>query len=150
IAASNWYRLTRKLTAFSLTPDEWQTYKQISRASWNETLDSYEQFYRHAEIRSQKMVDNLLSHNVRNAVLMTGGFHTPQIKAMLKERGVSYILISPKMTAIDQDNGTSYLSVFTQEKSPIETLFKGEKLFVEPSDIQAGTGNGPNMAIELS
>src|SRR5207244_3646932 len=37
-----------------------------------------------------------------------------------------------KITKVDTKNGSAYLSAFTQEKTPLEKLFEGEKLFLAP------------------
>ncbi|OVE75418.1 hypothetical protein BVX98_07645, partial [bacterium F11] len=42
----------------------------------------------------------------------------------------SVVTFSPKITEIDSSEGSSYLSVFNQEKTPLEKLFEGEKLFL--------------------
>jgi hypothetical protein len=139
-----WLRLAKKLTAFSLTPAEWELYKHKRDASWAGRLAPFEWFYVHAEIRSRKIFDNVLRAGARNTVLITGGFHSPHIKHLLKKRGVSYTLVSPKMTTIEKDGGTGYLSVFTQEKAPIETVFTNEKLFINPSMLALGTAEGPS------
>ncbi|MDD5670016.1 MAG: hypothetical protein PHN49_00065, partial [Candidatus Omnitrophica bacterium] len=60
---------------------------------------SYLEFYQAARRRDTVLTGNLvalMNENKREvAVLVTGGFHTDGIKQMLKEQGLSYILISP-------------------------------------------------------
>lgn len=142
-----WVRMAKKLVVFELTPSEWERYKRYPSV---EALKDFEDFYHHAEIRSEKMVDNLLSYNVKSTALVAGGFHTPHIKALLEKRGLSYTLVSPKMTAVEQNGEVSYLSVFTQEKSPLETIFAGRKLFVTPTATHAGTPRGPDGSMLLT
>ncbi|MCB4757196.1 MAG: hypothetical protein LHV69_09265, partial [Elusimicrobia bacterium] len=67
-----------------------------------------------------------------NTVLVTGGFHTPEVAALLRAQKTSYVIVSPKITKLDDASGTSYLSVFAREKTPLDRLFAGEKLFVTP------------------
>ena len=105
-------------------------------------------FYEQAEIRSALMAETLISKSqtlnskqIPNSnltrVIVCGGFHTPQIAALLKEKKISYVVVSPKVTKIDDAGGSAYLSVFAREKTPLDKLFEGEKLFVSPSLVQA-------------
>ena len=125
----------------------------------------FERFYEEAEIRDKAMATNLLKamdkHGAKVAVLVTGGFHSKGIQNQLsifnsqfsvKEESnnkfhkwklknenwkFSYIEYVPKITKVDTESGSKYLSVFTQEKSPLEKLFDGEKLFLaqEPLSV---------------
>lgn len=159
--------LIEKLIDFQLTPTEWTVYTKGNRDlnSIQESLlklidvepvqqirfirlAPYEAFYHEAEIRSEKMVDKLVNHPIDgNRVLVTGGFHTPEIAQLLKEQERSYIVVTPKITKIENEEGTSYLSVFAREKTPLERLFVGEKLFVSPTSVQV---NHPRVGIPLA
>ncbi|OVE77159.1 hypothetical protein BVX98_03385, partial [bacterium F11] len=111
----------------------------------------FESFYLHAEARDKAIVENLrkamVKHNAKRVVLVTGGFHTKGIlkhlqytnhglrttdSALSGESAVrspwSVVDFVPKVTVVN--NGSEYLSVFTQEKSPLDRLFTGEKLFL--------------------
>ncbi len=130
--------LAGKLIEFSLMPAEWEKYRMLSAASNQPSTDNlkpFEQFYEEANARSRLMVENLFS-NVKTgsaAVLLAGGFHTPLIEKFLRERNVSYVVLSPKMSKIDNGSGSAYLSVFAREKTPLEELFAGEKLSLKLS-----------------
>src|SRR5262249_5308641 len=112
-------------------------------------LMPFEQFYEKAEERSQRMVDNLLSTSrsaIRNPqsampslVLVAGGFHTPQIAQFLRDRKIPYVVVTPKITHADEKSGSAYLSVFAQEKTPLDRLFAGEKLFLSPTFTAVGS-----------
>ncbi len=154
--------LVGKLLDFALTPEEWNEYKSVipakagiqvsntalkkadgvdSRLRGNDDLKSFERFYCEADIRSEKMVANLLaqSPNSKQALaLVVGGFHTPGLTHILKEQGISYAVIQPKITKIDAASGTEYLSIFTREKTPLDKLFEGEKLFLAPNGVAVG------------
>ncbi|MCG3203427.1 MAG: hypothetical protein KCHDKBKB_00085 [Elusimicrobia bacterium] len=182
--------LQSKLLEFSLTPKEWEKYNRIGRGVNSVPLQPFEDFYRYADLRSDKMVQNLLariqiapsetlavkseilnSNEVSNPkllnqqrkglgfgatdlgfpkpqVLITGGFHTPRITALLRQKKISYAVISPKITHLRQDSGgqAEYLSVFAREKTPLDKLFQGEKLFLSPSKIQT---TDPSTAVTL-
>jgi 4-alpha-glucanotransferase len=99
-------------------------------------LSSFESFYNEAHARDIALTKNLLSamelHKTKAAVLVTGGFHSPGITDRLRRAGATVISFTPKIEKIDTAQGSAYLSVFTQEKTPLEKLFQGEKLFVSP------------------
>jgi membrane protease YdiL (CAAX protease family) len=69
------------------------------------------------------------------AVLVVGGFHTPHITDLLKKQNIPYIVVSPKITKIDNDAGSSYLTVFEREKTPLDKLLAQEKLFINPETV---------------
>ena len=102
-------------------------------------LSSFEDFYRAAEARDRAMTANLFKalfsagkkeSGPRIAVLVTGGFHSQGMLPLLRDRGATVVQFTPKVTQVNTAAGSAYLSIFTQEKSPLETLFQGDKLFV--------------------
>ncbi len=129
--ASQQIALTEKLLNFSLTPKEWETYKGLSTGHGVRGMESFERFYEEAEIRSEKMAKHLES--TTPSVLISGGFHTPEISALLKDKKISYVVVSPKITKTDDTAGNAYLTVFAREKNTLEKLFSGEKIFINPS-----------------
>jgi hypothetical protein len=150
MAESEQLLLAQKLTDFALTPGEWARY----RSGRIPGLDDFEHFYEQADARSEAMVANLLSHRgaAGSAVLIAGGFHTPEIAHILRKKQISYVVVSPKITKVDTANGSSYLSVFAREKTPLDRLFQGERLFLCPPDLQITTPRGgiPLLAAFIS
>ncbi|MCB4755954.1 MAG: S8 family serine peptidase [Elusimicrobia bacterium] len=137
LALSRRLYLVGKLLDFALTTSEWEEYKVFHhpRESGNDgSLSSFESFYHEAEIRDAAMTENLLrgmkKAKAHVAVLVTGGFHSSGIDRKMTDAGVATITFAPKITKVESDNGTGYLSVFTQERTPLEKLFQGEKLFL--------------------
>ena len=115
--------LASRLVDFALTPPEWEEW---GKAKGEFDLDSFEAFYREAQAR-----DKAIAENVGNAladagvaVLVTGGFHAEGVARLLEQQGVSVISFVPKLTKVDLAQGSSYLSVFSQEKTPLEKLFQ--------------------------
>ncbi|MFN0116661.1 MAG: hypothetical protein ACKVQC_00010, partial [Elusimicrobiota bacterium] len=127
-------------------------------------FSSFENFYNQAEIRDEKMAGNFLKiiessndknqltnkcpkskssigtcnldfENYQNAVLVTGGFHSAGINERLLNAGYNVVQFTPKLTKVDTENGSAYLSVFAQEKTPLEKLFEGDKLFLAKNPI---------------
>src|SRR4029077_8493231 len=98
-------------------------------------------FFENGDLRSRAMASALLqaleNRKAKVAVLVTGGSHAPEMEKILaspsqnsKWAMPAVVTLAPKITKIQGRNGTEYLSVFTQEKTPLEKLFNGEKLFI--------------------
>jgi len=98
-----------------------------SRLRGNDELKPFEDFYRFAQARELSMHRNLLAamkeHQAKSVVLVTGGFHSAGLDKLLKKDGVSAVNFVPRLTKLDTAVGPSYLSVFTQEKTPLDQLF---------------------------
>jgi len=130
--------LAAKLTRFSLTPVEWQSYLRLKAEGfyYSGSLASFERFYRAAEHRNDLMAENLAremdKRGAKEAVLVTGGFHAEGMRRILVAQGFSVIEFVPKIEKADPRDGSAYLGAFAQEKTPLEQLFQGEKLFVSP------------------
>ena len=139
VLESQHLELIGKLLDFALTSEEWQEYVKLKDTRFLSrfpALPAFEDFYREAELRDRAMTRNLLKAMEKNkskvAVLVTGGFHSQGMDQKLKEHGIGTISFVPKITHVDSDKGSAYLSVFTQEKTPLDKLFQGEKLFLCP------------------
>ncbi|HOW29038.1 MAG TPA: inositol monophosphatase family protein, partial [Elusimicrobiota bacterium] len=134
VGQSKQFVLTQKLVDFTLSSDEWNEYEKNPMRSPDLPLQSFEEFFRQAEARDTAMTDNLIAlmgpKEVSTAVLVTGGFHTSGMEKKLKDAGYVTIQYVPKIARVDAEHGADYLSVFTQEKTPLEKLFKGDVLFV--------------------
>ncbi|MBI4396013.1 MAG: hypothetical protein HY548_02885, partial [Elusimicrobia bacterium] len=134
VSESRSLSLTQKLVNFSLSPEEWNELK--SRRDADPGLSSFAAFYEEAQARDETMAANLLraleGNKASAAVLVTGGFHARSLEERLQRAGVAVISFTPKVTKVDAENGSAYLGVFTQEKTPLEKLFEGEKLFLSP------------------
>lgn len=138
VSESRFLLLAGKLAGFALTPEEWEDYRglrgegSLLGADW--PLAPFESFYEEARARDEAMTGKLLSamreHGAATAVLVTGGFHGPGMAALLRRRGVTLVTFVPRLNRVDTESGSDYLSVFTQEKSPLETLFQGPQLFL--------------------
>jgi len=167
VTATRRLALKKKLLEFSLTPVEWTEYalggpESSSRggpqgrrgdlideiatapsAPRNDNLQPFEDFYREAHVRSERIADNLAKAARRTdaskvGVLIIGGFHAPEVGKRLAEMGASYAVVSPKLAKVEAGTGTAYLSVFSREKTPLQKLFEGEKLFVYPAHLDIG------------
>ncbi|MFN0117568.1 MAG: hypothetical protein ACKVQC_04645 [Elusimicrobiota bacterium] len=104
----------------------------------------FEKFYELAEARNEKMVNNLLkavpskdkktvvvnqkpetrSQELGTVILVAGGFHSQGISEILSKENVNLVIVTPKLTQSGTDQDNSYLSIFTQEKTPLEKIFE--------------------------
>src|SRR5262249_20802141 len=96
--------LTEKLVKFELTREEWEEYLTLTLSyktgegthslssrlgeGRGEDLSPFENFYREAEIRDQRMAENLSramdQTHAKVAVLITGGFHADGISSSFR------------------------------------------------------------------
>ena len=80
-------------------------------------------FYEVAMKRDKALIDNTLNQMDQDGkdrcVLIAGGFHTKGIKNLLEEQGVSYVVVTPKIT---KDVETPYIKVLTNQRTTIEDI----------------------------
>ena len=89
-------------------------------------LKTLEDFYQTVKKRDTAMLNNSLSEiekrDVKVAALISGGFHTKGITKQLRDKGYSYIVISPySSTDIDEEN---YHFLLSGKRKPITELLK--------------------------
>ncbi len=100
-------RLLHKLARLELTREEWGEIKINEAGLWSNHLA----FYRLAEKRDQIFTQNLL--NLMNqkkqpvSLFVAGGFHTQGLIHLFKQKGISFLLISPRIESVP--NQTCYL-----------------------------------------
>ncbi|MBK8869595.1 MAG: hypothetical protein IPN19_00740 [Elusimicrobia bacterium] len=138
--------LAGRLLTFELTPEDWAEYGVLNAGTaLGLDMSSFEAFYREAHARDESLSANLLKamedRHSKTAVLVTGGYHTNGVSERLVKSGVTVVTFTPRIEKIDSENGSAYLSVFTQEKTPLEKLFGGEKLFLGGDAFSKATQN---------
>ena len=89
-------------------------------------LQELEEFYKIVKQRDVAMFSNAASEidkrNIKVAALISGGFHTKGIIKLLKEKGYSYIVVSPySKTDIDEEN---YRYLLSGKRKPIGEFLK--------------------------
>ncbi|MCG3204982.1 MAG: hypothetical protein KCHDKBKB_01699 [Elusimicrobia bacterium] len=163
--------LTRKLLDFALTREEWDEYKKTKIENGK---SKFEVFYEEAEIRDEKMARNILqslsviySSPRRTggrspkatrrgelggvSLLVAGGFHSAGLTQRLVHAGHTVIDFVPKVTKVDREAGPAYLTPFAQEKTPLDKLFEGQKLFLaEPGFSDAVHNRGLVLCVAAS
>jgi hypothetical protein len=87
-------------------------------------LPDIEQFYHVAQERDSALVENTINSMRKNkaeiAVLVAGGFHTDGITRLLKDKMVSYIVVTPNITRLSANN--LYRSVMLGEKDELSVF----------------------------
>ncbi|MFN0117823.1 MAG: hypothetical protein ACKVQC_05955, partial [Elusimicrobiota bacterium] len=143
-----WYFLLAKLSDFSLTQFEWADYKVVStqmKLRFHPAgIEPFENFYFEAENRDKSMSKNIIEALVKekkslsqnkSVVLVTGGFHSFGIERELRKVGLTVERWQPQFSTADK--GSKYLSFFEQEKTPVEKLFQGQKLFLSGNPVKS-------------
>jgi len=101
-----------KLLLLRLQPGEYYDYLKTRHLNpsgppiYQSTLKAAEEYYEMAEARSVAMANNLLKRMGNTpgyTALITGGFHTQEIAAQLKKRGIGYMVVTPDVKVLDQD-----------------------------------------------
>jgi len=84
----------------------------------DDNMEAFEQFYRLGLAREESFIKNLDKKldesGEKMVVLITGGFHTPGVTRMLKDRGYSYAVVAPVIT--QQTDSSLYFSVLRGER----------------------------------
>jgi hypothetical protein len=88
-------------------------------------LPSLEKFYQLAEERDNILVSNTIDkmkqERANIAVLVSGGFHTDGITKLLKEKELSYVVVTPKVNKLDDNN--PYTRVLLGEKNEFDVFY---------------------------
>ena len=139
-------RLASKLVDFALTPSEWRAWRADPVRPT--ALRPLEEFYEAADARDATMADRALAlaRGVpagEPVVIVTGGYHGDGLARRLSEAGATVIQWTPKISRAETARGSAYLSVFAQEKTPLERLMQGEKLFLAPPVAEPLRTEGP-------
>ena len=87
-------------------------------------LQNFEEFYKVAHQREEAMVNNLVNlmndNGRKTIVLIAGGFHTQGITSILRQRDMSYLVITPNTS--NEDNPIPYISLLKNVSTPFEQM----------------------------
>jgi len=91
----------------------------------DENFAKLDDFYKLGLEREKSFIRNIeekmSQSETKLAVLITGGFHTPGVSRMLKEKGYSYIVVTPVITK--QSDSSLYFSVLRGAKDDSKETF---------------------------
>lgn len=82
------------------------------------------------------VLEKMRSENKATAVLVAGGFHTDGLTHLLRQQGVSYAVITPKVTGAPPA-GSKTLDLLASDPAPLEKLFAGETLNIPTPRLTA-------------
>ncbi|MBI2095248.1 MAG: hypothetical protein HYT89_03675 [Candidatus Omnitrophica bacterium] len=89
---------------------------------YDEAVRRAEDFYALTAARDLHFVDRAAEkmdkESQNEAVLITGGFHTAGLKALLKERGISYVSLTPQV--LHETNLARYEKIILNQKNPLD------------------------------
>ena len=128
------YRLLRKLFALELNKKEYLELKKDPAhffpsaivkhlnlpatervvaldALFSQALDFYQTATRREQILFANMCKALKKNRLQKSVLIVGGFHSEGLEVMLKEQGISYVSVVPKISKVE--NNQNYLDHIT-------------------------------------
>ncbi len=101
-----------KLLLLRLQPKEYLDYLKYRSLTpqgsrdYQATIKAAETYYEAAEARSTAMVKNLLARMGKTpgyTALISGGFHTQEMAEQLKKKNIPYLVITPQVKVLDQD-----------------------------------------------
>ncbi len=100
-------RILKRLARLELRREEWSEVKerlQASGAAWDLPLkalfQSHLAFYENAESREEAFLKRL---NSQRTLLVAGGFHTEGLTRRFKEKGISYVLVMPRIDSVPDE-----------------------------------------------
>ncbi|MFH1846738.1 MAG: hypothetical protein ABH869_04200, partial [Candidatus Omnitrophota bacterium] len=86
-------------------------------------IDEGMSFYRDAEVRNNAMLINTIKDMRKEgkqvAALITGGYHTQGLTALMKEKKLSYLVVVPKFQT---DKERPYIAILTNKKKEYEKI----------------------------
>jgi hypothetical protein len=95
----------------------------------DEVMPSLGKFYQIAEKREDALLENTLTkmddEGFVVSVLISGGYHTEGLTKRFKERGISYVVIAPRITDLEAES--PYLEILSGGKTTIEKVVAGEE-----------------------
>ena len=87
-------------------------------------LSLLDHFYQVAQKREMAFVENAQKEmgrrGVKTSMLKTGGFHTPGLTHFLREKGISYVVISPRITEASDPELYHSILKLTAEKLKVK------------------------------
>lgn len=106
-----------------------------------EILKPFEDFCSLAVRRNNALAENLLAHmsalEAKAGVLVAGGFHTEGLTQLLRQKQVSYVVVTPTISKVPTEN--TYLDVLARDPVPLEKLLAGDRIFlVHPVHLVGG------------
>ncbi|MBI3012007.1 MAG: hypothetical protein HYY63_00085, partial [Elusimicrobia bacterium] len=155
------YKLLVKALDFKLSPDEWEEYggrekaigEMVKGSVAESLLKNVSRFNQLSHQRNRIFVEKLYKRmeekKTNVSVLIAGGYHSQGVEEKLKQKGISYITIRPRMEMSEIKDGYHPLAVFKRTKIPLEELFLPEKVSLAQSGL-LGSGFGRGNLVKVA
>lgn len=138
---------TRELADFIVS----LTHKSLVLSKeWERHIKNAVQFYNAAQTRDHSINEHLKSFikdgKEDAAVLVFGGFHATAIKDLLREQGISYVVVSPGITKIEKRHQEYYKQLMSVGHHTFEVPFFITRASKPPSIFFSAAIGGEEMA----
>lgn len=159
--AGEWARRARRITlyeklaAFALTPPEWGRLRADRSGDAPAGVDwsAFRAFYERADDRDRALAEGVVRSmrktSARRVVLVAGGYHAAGVRAALIRAGMSVVDFAPRVETVDDADGRGALSVFVRGKTPLEKLFRGDRLFLAPAPFAGDDQERARLLVPL-
>ncbi len=93
-------------------------------------LPELEKFYQAALLRDKVLVERTVNkmqkERALSSALVAGGFHTAGIERRLREKGISFVTVMPRMTKVDgeEESKKRYEDALSEKPLTLEDIFK--------------------------
>jgi hypothetical protein len=164
VAASQVLGRLEKLMSHQLSPSEWAHHQKdrkfmgeipgkisflLGRSQERlsplprEVLAPFENFCERALDRDKALVENFLikmkAEGLSSGILVAGGFHTEGMVHLLRQKGVSFAVVTPRFS-VASESSPPPLDVFSRQPRPLEKLLAGDVIHLNfPLHTQAGS-----------
>ncbi len=127
------FALLEKLLRLELTNKDFDKIELLDESVPSE-LENFKsqalRFYTSAKARDEALLENTLraaeKFKSKQVVLITGGFHASGVTELMKEKGLGYALIRPRISEVRKDN--PYLKVLRDENVDLSSYVKSSPL----------------------
>ncbi|MBI4971589.1 MAG: protein kinase [Candidatus Omnitrophica bacterium] len=98
------WQLAKKMIRLELTREEWEQVRDTDFSRWHDkrlqvllktAKENYALVEQRDEILSRRFLERLAAEKIGKVAVLTGGFHTDQFAAALKEKKIGFAVISP-------------------------------------------------------
>ncbi|MBK8575403.1 MAG: hypothetical protein IPN90_06925 [Elusimicrobia bacterium] len=139
--------LLHKLVRHEMSPTDWTHYQARGESihtipqrlealggkqSSDFALTAFEDFCRYAAERNTALTGSLAQQmtatKTNSSILIAGGFHTEGLSALLRQKQISYVVVTPKITTVPKDN--NYLDVLARDPVPLEQLLASDRIYL--------------------
>lgn len=165
VAVSYDLSLLHKLVRHEMSPTDWTHYQARGKSIHNISerlaalggkpssdfaLTPFEDFCRYAAERNLALTGNLAQQmadtKTNSSILIAGGFHTEGLSALLRQRQISYVVVTPKISVLPKDN--NYLDVLARDPVPLEQLLAGDRIYLAKPIAMADAHSSAAMVIK--